>query len=1420
MNKSTTMKKVIKNILNVTPSKSTNVDERWSLLNTNVIPESDDERSNESGIYIFLQQFSILGSFFAKLELTSRFKWFVTSSIRNKVENVSRSEQTRSRLMSFLRSIKKAIEKSLFEPKIDSSSVFVPQTSVGRTNGKNAILIIINFSLLILLGHSQAIGQAVSINPTGANPHSSAMLDVTSTDKGILIPRVTKTQRNAITSPATGLMVFMTTDTVGFFFYNGAKWETIISGNLEIPNKIIDADGNTQIQVEESANEDKIRIDLGGTEYIRFEPKGLINLTNSNSGAYLGGSAGSSISSGTQNTFIGHEAGANTATSHDNTFIGYRAGYVNGIGGKNTFVGSMAGDANTSGDNNTSIGYSSGSAINTGDDNTFVGYNAGRLTESGLRNTFIGTGAGDNNTTGNDNISIGYNSGYATGTASNNVNIGNNILGTSSSTNGSVLIGHNVANKLTGGNFNTVIGVDAVSNLFSGHSNTILGQNVASNIAGAANSNVLIGRDVLSNAGAADNNVVLGYGAGLNTTSLTSSVLIGYTAGSNANGTGQLYIDNSDTTKPLVYGNFESDSLVINGKLITTGQVGIGNTTPGVYPWWGNDLVVGHGSGSGGGITLASSSTGKNHILFSDITSNNVGRISYAHQTDVMDFYTAGSERMRLDNSGNLGIGTTSPDTKLHVAGSIKIVDGNQANGKILTSDANGVASWATPTLSTPTLIEDADQDTKIQVEEGADDDIIRFDMGGTEYFRMDSGRFEVYNTGRSMFFGRDAGLNDDRTFNRGVFIGDSAGVANSTGTNNVFVGYLAGVKNTTGAFNTFVGTASGEQNVGTRNTLLGNGAGRFNTSGSQNVMLGMGAGTNNASGNFNTLIGYKANNSGQDGDRNVLIGYEAGATDSTHSKTGAVYIGYQAGFSDTSSNKLYIENSNSTTPLIWGDFANDSLKINGHLSSTNGLIVSSGNVGIGTTTPSDLLHLKGTTADDADYQMILESTINGSGAGISFQSNDGTNLKEMAKINSYATNAWNTSVLTQSADLRFFTTVLGTATEKMRINASGAVGIGTDPSAKFHLHDAAGLEMRISTNNAASPIKFKMDAPNSDFEMWYSNRSANNSFEMINDGDTIFRHYGSDGHFEFNKGNVGIGTNSPSGKLSLLTSETSQPLILTAYAPNLAANADIYIKMGQSSSSGNEADIGFKYVGNNSAANRLHFGFNSTGELLSILNSGNVGIGTTAPTHLLDVNGTGRFTSNLDVEQEFGVRTPSGGNYLIFKGTNNTAWQVTTAGTSSPVTLTFDAIGTFTTYFDGNVFVNGSTPVTSDSSFKTEITPLTNVLQKLELIEGVSYFWDTLNFKDRNFSNAQDIGLIAQKLQRIYPQLVLQREDGYLAVDYSKFTAVLLQAIKEQQAIINQQNVRLTEVEASNTSILKRLETIENLIPVEKAEK
>ncbi len=144
--------------------------------------------------------------------------------------------------------------------------------------------------------------------------------------------------------------------------------------------------------------------------------------------------------------------------------------------------------------------------------------------------------------------------------------------------------------------------------------------------------------------------------------------------------------------------------------------------------------------------------------------------------------------------------------------------------------------------------------------------------------------------------------------------LGMYAGRNNLTGSENTFVGYLTGSANTTGARNTFLGYNTGGLNInGAANSFFGANVGRSNTSGSNNILLGSYSGASNTSGNQNTFVGSYA-----------------GYTNVTG--VGNVFIGHKAGYNETTSNKLYIDNSDTATPLIYGDFSNFTVTVNGSL--------------------------------------------------------------------------------------------------------------------------------------------------------------------------------------------------------------------------------------------------------------------------------------------------------------------------------------------------------------------------------------------------------------------------------------------------------------------------------------------------------
>ena len=225
------------------------------------------------------------------------------------------------------------------------------------------------------------------------------------------------------------------------------------------------------------------------------------------------------------------------------------------------------------------------------------------------------------------------------------------------------------------------------------------------------------------------------------------------------------------------------------------------------------------------------------------------------------------------------------------------------------------------------TALEDADADTKIQVEESADEDIIRFDIEGTERWVMQGARLEPTNTGNSVFIGQGAGANDDLTDNQNVFVGDSAGYSNTTGYENTANGGSALRFNTTGYYNTANGgsalrfnttgtlnTASGSQalyynTTGYYNTANGRSALFFNTTGYENTANGSQALYYNTTGTLNAASGYRALQYNTTGSSNTALGSYANVA--TGGLTNATAIGANA--TVNASNKIQLGDANVT---------------------------------------------------------------------------------------------------------------------------------------------------------------------------------------------------------------------------------------------------------------------------------------------------------------------------------------------------------------------------------------------------------------------------------------------------------------------------------------------------------------------------
>ncbi|MFZ1289039.1 MAG: tail fiber domain-containing protein [Melioribacteraceae bacterium] len=183
--------------------------------------------------------------------------------------------------------------------------------------------------------------------------------------------------------------------------------------------------------------------------------------------------------------------------------------------------------------------------------------------------------------------------------------------------------------------------------------------------------------------------------------------------------------------------------------------------------------------------------------------------------------------------------------------------------------------------------------------------------------------------------------------------VGSQALSYNTTGVNNVAVGNRALESNTDKGLNTALGTWALRDANANNNTAIGYHAMYQNTTGFSNTALGSNSLSSITIGKFNVALGSGTMINNLEGDYNTAVGYNAGYGSSGVSNSGNVFLGYQAGYSETGSNKLYIENSNSSTPLIWGDFANDIASINGKF-------------GVGTQNPSDKVEIVAVTGTDA----------------------------------------------------------------------------------------------------------------------------------------------------------------------------------------------------------------------------------------------------------------------------------------------------------------------------------------------------------------------------------------------------------------------------------------------------------------------
>jgi len=194
---------------------------------------------------------------------------------------------------------------------------------------------------------------------------------------------------------------------------------------------------------------------------------------------------------------------------------------------------------------------------------------------------------------------------------------------------------------------------------------------------------------------------------------------------------------------------------------------------------------------------------------------------------------------------------------------------------------------------------------------------------------------------------------------------------------------------------------------------------------------------------------------------------------------------------------------------------------------------------------------------------------------------------------------------------------------------------------------------------------------------------------------------------------------------------------------------------------------------------------------------SGKIGVNTEPTTFDFEVLGSAQFDGNVIFkggDPSFFLSngsswlTPTFNTILRLDAANNKVG----IGTISPATE-LEVCGTISAT---NTTVSMSTTCSSDIRFKENVSTLESSLDKLLQLRGVNYYWKAEEFPQKGFNNKNQIGFIAQEMENLFPELVTTDANGYKAVDYAKLSPVVVEAIKEQQQLIDSQKAEIVALQ------------------------
>ena len=850
---------------------------------------------------------------------------------------------------------------------------------------------------------------------------------------------------------------------------------------------------------------------------------------------------------------------------------------------------------------------------------------------------------------------------------------------------------------------------------------------------------------------------------------------------------------------------YSADYLIdSNGNTGVSGQVLISTATG--IDWADGSAITGGpflplaGGTLTGNLTISNASPALNLTdtdNASNISFSSVGGALIVNSSSDQVYQIAGAEKMRINSSGNVGIGCT-PDQKLHVKGTIETQATNSTNGWQLYTYTDNTFRINYNGAGSDELIIDSSGNVGI----GTTSPNQKLQVGGNLHVYDEEGNTDssiFLSTGTSDVTTVKIASNGDSFFNAGnVGIGTTAPVQTLEIHDPNASGYTHfGIKGTghkyvIGVGNDSVATVNDKlyfydnDNSAFRAVLDTSGNfGIGTTSPSEMLEIKPGSGGDSkinmldSAGAQKALIGYDNGNGGlinlynQAGTRNVVVrGYGnsyfnggnvgIGTTSpSAGAKLEVIGKGDQLGSTGFYVNSSFKDDNNVGVFICHDDTVNTT----GAIAGINQLsfitygssweermkITGAGNVGIGTTSPSSKLQVSGDAYVTEQFGQGVaiankiaayggEFRASGASAQIFFgRSGSSVGSGAIGADSTYVFRVWTTPGFGNP----------------FVIKQDGNVGIGTtSPTATLNVKNSSATALPATSGTTQSASALRVDNGNVvlDFGSHSSNGASWIQSSLVSNLATTFPI-----SLNPNGGNVGIGTTSPAAKLDV--------------------NGDIAVKGASIINKASAALTIGDIAGNDSVTNlTLTTAGRSTEVFLD--DSGNVGVNTATPSYNLTVdsgaNDIGIVTASSDSGSYVGFldnatstipKVGAVGNKLILDASQYVGVRKTNPSYALDVNGTIRATGNVIAY--------------SDARVKENVETIPNALDKVKAMRGVGY--------NKIGEEKRSIGVIAQEMLEVMPEVVSQDEQGMYSVAYGNLVGVLIEAVKEQQQQIDE---------------------------------